>query len=243
MMQTKQAAFKAAFPLTLPICAGFLFLGISYGFLMSSKGFSILYPFFMSLFIFAGSMEFLTVNLLLSAFSPLSAFFLAILVNARHLFYGISMLDKFKGVGKKKYYLIFGMCDETFSINCSAKIPADIDKGWFMFFVTLLNHIYWVAGATIGAVLGKFLTINTEGIDFVLTALFLVIFLNQWLETKNHLPALVGLFSALLCLLLFGAEQFMLPAMALMLLIFLLGQKIFKKKSLSNTTSRKEQTS
>ena len=243
MMQRKQAAFKAAFPLTLPICAGFLFLGISYGFLMSSKGFSILYPFFMSLFIFAGSMEFLTVNLLLSAFSPLSAFFLAILVNARHLFYGISMLDKFKGVGKKKYYLIFGMCDETFSINCSAKIPADIDKGWFMFFVTLLNHIHWVAGATIGAVLGKFLTINTEGIDFVLTALFLVIFLNQWLETKNHLPALVGLFSALLCLLLFGAEQFMLPAMALMLLIFLLGQKIFKKKSLSNTTSRKEQTS
>ena len=133
----KKKAFQAAFPYTLPICVGFLFLGMSYGFMMRSKGFSFLYPLFMSMFIFAGSMEFVTVNLLLSAFHPLSAFFLALMVNARHLFYGISMLGKYENVGWKKFYLIYGMCDETFSVNCTAKIPEDVDKGWFMFFVTL----------------------------------------------------------------------------------------------------------
>ena len=135
----KKKAFQAALPLTLPICVGFLFLGMSYGFMMRSKGFSFWYPLFMSMFIFAGSMEFVTADLLLSAFNPFSAFLLALMVNARHLFYGISMLDKYKHVGKKKAYLIFGMCDETFSVNCTAQIPENVDRGWFMFFVTLLN--------------------------------------------------------------------------------------------------------
>lgn len=139
-MKTK--AFKAALPYTLPICVGFLFLGMSYGFLMRSKGFSVGYPLFMSMFIFAGSMEFVTVNLLLSAFHPLSAFLLALMVNARHLFYGISMLDKYEHTGWKKFYLIYGMCDESFSINCTVTPPEDVDKGWFMFFVTFLNHLY-----------------------------------------------------------------------------------------------------
>lgn len=217
-MKTK--AFKAALPLTLPICVGFLFLGISYGFLMSSKGFSFVYPMFMSFFIFAGSMEFVTANLLLSAFNPFYAFFLSLMINARHLFYGISMLDKYKHVGWKKFYLIYGMCDETFAINCTVDPPKGVDKGWFMFFVTLLNQVYWVIGATLGGILGQLIQFDTTGIEFVMTALFVVMFLDQWDEVENHRPALIGLGCSALCLLFFGAKNFILPAMGLIILSF-----------------------
>ena len=135
----KKKAFKAAFPYTLPICVGFLFLGMSYGFMMRSKGFSFVYPLCMSFFIYAGSMEFVTANLLLSAFNPVYAFFLTLMVNARHLFYGISMLEKYKNTGWKKFYLIFGMCDESFTVNCTVDPPEDVDRGWFMFFVNALK--------------------------------------------------------------------------------------------------------
>lgn len=217
----KRKAFKAALPYTLPICIGFLFLGMSYGFLMKSKGFSFVYPMLMSLFIFAGSMEFVTVNLLLSAFNPIHAFFLALTVNARHLFYGISMLPKYQNVGLKKLYLIYGMCDESFTINCAVS-PEGVDKGWFMFFVTLLNHIYWVTGATLGALLGYVIHFDTTGIEFVMTALFVVMFINQWQETKEHGFALAGIICSLICLLIFGSETFILPAMALIILYFII---------------------
>ena len=214
----KQNAFRAALPHTIPIAVGFLFLGMSYGFLMRSKGFSVFYPLLMSFFIFAGSMEFVTVNLLLSAFDPVRGFFLALMVNARHLFYGISMLDKYKNMGWKKFYLIFGMCDESFTINCNVTPPPDVDRGWFMFFVTLLNQIYWVSGATLGALLGYVIRFDTKGIEFVMTALFIVMFLNQWEEREDHRPALTGIGCSLLCLLVFGSERFILPAMALIIL-------------------------
>lgn len=220
-MSIKKEAFRHALPYTLPICAGFLFLGISYGFFMSSKGFSVLYPIFMSMFIFAGSMEFVTANLLLSAFNPVSAFVMALMVNARHLFYGISMLEKYKDTGKKKFYLIFGMCDESFSINCNTKIPEGIDKGWFMVFVNLLNQCYWVLGAALGAVLGKVIQINTEGIEFVLTALFVVIFIDQWKEAKNYIPALIGLVLPLICLIIIGPQNFIIPSMILIVVLFM----------------------
>ena len=218
----KMKAFRAALPYTLPICIGFLFMSISYGFLMHSKGFSFLYPMFMSALIFAGSMEFVTVNLLLSAFSPFHAFLMALMVNARHLFYGISMLDKYKNTGWKKFYLIFGMCDESFTINCTVDPPADVDRGWFMFFVNLLNQIYWVAGATLGGLLGYVIHFDATGIEFVMTALFVVMFLNQWEQTKDHRPALVGLGCSALCLLLLGSDRFMLPAMGSIVLCFAL---------------------
>ncbi len=172
----------------------------------------------MSMFIFAGSMEFVTVNLLLLNFNPINALFLTLMVNARHLFYGISMLDKFKNTGVKKFYLIFGMCDESFSINCTVNPPVDIDKGWFMFFVTLLNHIYWVFGATLGGLLGGFIKFDVKGMDFVLTALFVVIFLNQWLEAENHIPAIIRVMSAIICLILFGSQNFMIPSMCLIII-------------------------
>lgn len=221
----KRKAFKAALPYTLPICIGFLFIGMSYGFLMKSKGFSLIYPVTMSCFIFAGSMEFVTANLLMTTFNPLHAFIITLKVNARHLFYGISMLDRFKNVGLKKLYLIYGMCDETFSINCTAEPPADVDRGWFMFFVTLLNQIYWVSGATLGALLGYLIHFNTKGIEFVMTALFVVMFTDQWEKATDHRPALIGLGCSLLCLLILGGNNFMIPAMGLILLCFALNKK------------------
>ena len=220
MAKNKLAALKAAFPATVPILAGVLFLGMTYGVYAHTLGFNFLYPLFMSMTIFAGSMEFVTVNMLLGAFDPFSAFLMALMINARHLFYGIAMLDKFKGTGLKKIYLIFGMCDETFSINCTADIPENIDKGDYMLFVTLLNQLYWVAGATLGGLCGSLLIFNTTGLDFVMTAMFTVIFTEQWMKDKNHLPALAGLALSLICLVLFGKDSFILPSM-LAILAFL----------------------
>ena len=220
----KRKAFQAALPHTLPICVGFLFLGMFYGFLMRSKGFPFYYPLLMSLFIFAGSMEFVTVNLLLSTFPPVSAFLLTLMVNARHIFYGISMLETYRGTGWKKFYLIYGMCDESFSINCSTTPPPGVDKSWFMFFVTLLNHIYWVTGATLGALLGYVIHFDTTGIEFVMTALFVVIFLDQWEQGGDHKAALTGVACAGLCLVIFGSQSFILPAMLLMVMCFSLGK-------------------
>ena len=230
-MNPKIKALKAAFPHTIPILMGFLFLGLAYGFYMNSKGFSFWWPLLMSATIFAGSMEFVTVSLLCGAFNPVYAFLLALMVNARHLFYGISMLERFKGTGRKKWYLIFGMCDESFSILCSTKSPKGVDKGWFMVFVTLLNQCYWVPGATLGGILGSFIPYNTQGIDFVMTALFAAIFIDQWKSQKNHLPALVGLAVPAVCLIVFGPDQFILPSMALILTVLSLLKKPLNKEA------------
>lgn len=228
-MGVKTKALKAAFPHTIPIMMGFLFLGASYGIYMNVSGFEFWYPMITSMLIFAGSVEFVTVNLLLGAFNPLQAFLLAFMINARHIFYGISMLDKYRGTGFKKFYLIYGMCDESFSVNYTADIPEDVDKGWFMFFVNLLNQIYWVAGATIGGILGGIITFNTNGIEFVMTAMFVVIFLEQWLKEKNHISSILGLVISAGCLILFGADQFIIPSMAAMLIILTLLRKVLDK--------------
>ena len=226
----KRKALKAAFPYTLPICVGFLFLGLSYGFLMRSQGFSFVYPLLMSIFIFAGSMEFVTVELLLSAFNPLHAFLLALMVNARHLFYGLSMLQKYRSTGWKKFYLIFGMCDESFSINCTVNPPEGVDRGWFMFFVTLLNHFYWFSGSTLGGVFGGLIQFNTEGLDFVMTAMFVVIFLEQWLKDRDHTSALVGLAASAACLVFFGPDDFIIPAMLAILGVLTLLRGTLERK-------------
>ena len=206
-------ALKAAFPHTIPIFADFWFLGMTYGIYMNISGFSFWYPMLMSVTIFAGSMEFITVNMLLGAFSPFQALMMTLMINARHLFYGLSMLDKFKGMGWKKFYLIFGMCDESFSINYTADIPEDVDRGWFYFFVTLLNHFYWFFGATLGGIFGSFIHFSTEGLEFAMTAMFVVIFMEQWFKDKNHAASLFGLGISLLCLICFGADNFIIPAM------------------------------
>ncbi len=213
MDKTYRKALKAAFPHTLPILTGFLFLGMTYGIYMRVSGFSFWYPLLMSLTIFAGSVEFVAVNLLLGSFNPLQALAMTLMLNARHLFYGISLLDKYRGAGWKKPYLIFGLCDETFSINYTAVIPEGVDRSCFYFWVTLLDHSYWVLGATLGGLFGALLPFNTEGLDFVMTAMFAVIFLEQWQKDSDHTSALLGVGLSLLCLFAFGADHFIIPSM------------------------------
>lgn len=222
-------ALKKAFPYTLPIFAGFWFLGLAYGIYMNASGFSFVYPMLMSMVIFGGSLEFVTVSMLLSPYAPIQAFVMALLIQARHIFYGISMLDRFKGLGFKKFYLIFGMCDETFSINYTADIPADVDRGWFMFFVTLLNHFYWVLGSTIGGLAGSLLKFDTDGISFVMTAMFVVIFLEQWLKEERHDASCMGIFVSVLCLVIFGADSFMPPTMVLIIALLALLRNFFER--------------
>lgn len=192
---------------------------------MKVSGFSFVYPMLMSLLIFGGLLEFVTVEMLLSPFAPLQVFLMALLIQARHLFYGISMLGKFKGTGWKKFFLIFGMCDETFSVNYTAKIPEGVDKGWFMLWVTFLNQFYWVSAATTGGLIGSLLKFDTTGISFVMTAMFVVIFLEQWLKEKNHVSSLMGIAVSVLCLICFGADSFMLPTMAAIVLLLTLSRK------------------
>lgn len=227
--QKIKKALKCAFPKTIPILAGFLFLGASYGIYMRVSGFSFVYPILMALTIFGGSLEFVAVTMLLGSFAPLQTFIMTLLIQARHIFYGISMLEKYKNTGLKKLYLIFGMCDESFSINCSAQVPKDVDKGWFMFFVTLLNQLYWVTGATLGGLLGSLINFNTEGIEFVMTAMFVVIFLEQWLKEKQHYSSLIGVLGSAACLIIFGADSFMLPTMVCILCLLSLFKKPIEK--------------
>ena len=224
-------SFRAAFPCTIPILAGFLFLGMAYGIYMNVSGFSFVYPMIMAAVIFGGSLEFLAAQMLLSPFAPLQVLMVSLMIQARHLFYGISMLDKFKDMGWKKFYLIYGMCDETFSINCTAEIPGDCDRGWFYFFVTLLNQLYWVGGATLGGLLGNLITFDTKGLDFVMTAMFIVIFLEQWLKEKRHFSEWAGLASSVVCLLIFGKDNFMIPAMICILLLLTAFRKPVGRKA------------
>ncbi|MDO4281208.1 MAG: AzlC family ABC transporter permease [Peptococcaceae bacterium] len=225
----KRRAFQAAFPYTIPIFAGFWFLGIAYGLYMHVSGFSFVYPMIMSAVIFGGSLEFVAVSMLLSPFAPLQTFLVAVMIQARHLFYGIAMLDRFAGLGWKRWYLIYGMCDETFSLNYSAEIPKDVDRGWFMIFVTLLNQLYWVSGATLGGLLGGFIRFNTDGLEFVLTAMFVVIFLEQWMKEQKHYTALIGMGVSVLCLVIFGPDSFLIPSMIGILLLLIGFKKPIEK--------------
>ena len=223
------SAFRAAFPYTIPVMTGYLFLGISYGIYMKVSGFSFLYPMFMAITIFGGSLEFLAVSLLMSTFAPLQTFLMALVIQARHLFYGLAMLEKYKNTGLKKLYLIFALTDETFSVNCSTPIPEGMDKGKFYFAVSLLDQCYWVSGATIGGILGSFIPFNTEGLDFVMTAMFVVIFIEQWLKEKKHYTAFIGVLSSVLCLLLFGADSFIIPSMVCIFTMLTLFRKPIEK--------------
>ena len=213
----RRKALKVAFPHTLPILTGFAFLGLAYGIYMNTSGFPFYYPMLMIMLIFGGSLEFVAVEMLLSPFAPLQVFIMALLIQARHLFYGLSMLEKYKGMGRKKFFLIFGMCDETFSINYTAEAPEGVDKGWFLFFITLLDYLYWTVSATIGGLIGSLLKFDTSGINFVMTAMFVVIFLDQWLKEKNHVSSIIGLSVSALCLICFGPDSFMIPTMLIIL--------------------------
>lgn len=206
-------ALQYAFPRTIPIMVGYLFLGTAYGILMSVNGFSIIWPVLTSVFVFAGSLQYVGITLLVSSVSPVTAFFMALMVNARHLFYGISMLGKYKDMKTMKPYLIFGLTDETFSVLCGEPQPEGICGEWRCFWITFLNQVYWVTGTLIGALAGNVITFDTTGLDFALTALFVVIFVDQWKSEKDHKPAVTGVVCSVLCLLIFGKTAFIIPAM------------------------------
>ena len=210
-------ALKAAAPQTVPVFAGYLVLGIGYGIYVQSLGLPVWMPMLMGTVVYGGSLEFVLASLLLGAFSPLSAFLMALMIQARHLFYGLAMLERYKGYGLRSFYMIYAMSDETFSITCSAEPPEGVDRGWFMFFITLLDQIYSV------------LPFSTEGVDFVMTAMFVVIFLNQWEKEKQHISALIGILVPLVCLVVFGSGSFLLPAMACILVLLLALRKPIEK--------------
>lgn len=225
----KRAAY-VAFPHSLPILFGYGFLGLTYGILMSVNSFSPFFTAIMSLIIFGGSSQFVAVTLLTTAFDPLNTFIITAMICARHIFYGLSMLEKYKGLGLKKIYMIFGMVDETFSINYSAEPPSDVDRGWFMFFVTAYNHMYWVIGSVVGAISGSMIKFSTEGIDFVMTAMFVVIFINQWQNEKCHLSAVSGLILSALSLVIFGPDNFIIPAMIAIFISLTLSRSYLENK-------------
>ena len=209
---------KTCFIHTLPVMAGYLFLGTGFGMLLHTKGYGILYSAAMSIFIYAGSMQYLAVDLLTGGASLITAAITTLMVNARHLFYGISMIDTYKDSGWRKPYLIFALTDETYSLNCSGAPAGVEDSKTYFFLVSLFNQCYWVTGSVLGVLAGSLLPINTEGIDFALTALFVTVFVEQWKSTRDHIPALIGVFSSLVCLLLFGPANFLIPAMGLITL-------------------------
>lgn len=215
---------------TAPMLTAFLFIGGTYGLYMRSLGFEPIYPILMSLLLFAGSMEFIVAGMLLSAFDPLSVLVMTLMVNGRHIFYGISMLQKYSGAGWKKFYLIFAMCDEAFSINYTTNLPEKIDRHWFYFFVSLYLHMFWVMGASLGAFGGGVLGINLQGIEFSMTALFIVIFISQWQQEQIHDSAVLGVAVAVGCLLLFGSSDFMLPFMLVILALLMLLRKNIERK-------------
>ena len=223
-------AFRAAAPQTLPVFAGYLVLGLGYGIYVQSLGLQVWLPPLMGTVVYGGSLEFVLASLLLGSFAPVSAFLMALMIQARHLFYGLTMLQRYRGYGLRSAYMIFAMSDETFSITCSAEPPEGVDKGWFMFFITLLDQIYWVASAAMGAALGSVLPFSTEGVDFVMTAMFAVIFLNQWEKEKQHASAIIGIAAPLVCLHIFGSGSFLIPSMVCILVALLLLRRPIEAK-------------
>lgn len=225
-----QKAFQAAFPRTIPVMAGYLVLGFGYGLLMQSKGYNFLWSILMGLTIYGGSMQFVTVDLLSSGAGLLTAGFMTLLIHARHLFYGISMLSKYRGTGRLKPYLIFGLTDETYSLVCTGDVPNGVEKRLFYFWITLLDQVYWLVGSAAGGLFGQVVTLNTTGVDYAMTALFVVILTDNLLKRESRVPALVGVGVSLVCLLVFGAGSFLIPSMVgisavLMLLRPVLGRE------------------
>lgn len=218
-------AFQRAFPYTIPVLTGYLFIGIAFGVMFSEKGYSFLWAGLMSLLVYAGSGQYLAVNFFAPGVSFLQVIFLTLMVNIRHIFYGISLLEKFHGMGKKRWYMIFGLTDETYSLLCTTKVPEDVEEDQFLLAVSLLDQSYWVIGSMIGGIAGNFLPFDSEGIDFAMTALFVVIFVEQWMEKKNRAPEVIGVLAAFFCLQIFGADGFVLPAMLLITLLLFVGRK------------------
>ena len=218
-------AFRKAFPYTIPVLTGYLFIGIAFGVMYAEKGYSFLWAILMSLLVYAGSGQYLAVNFFTPGISFVQVIFMTLMVNIRHIFYGISLLDKFNQMGKKRWYMVFGLTDETYSLLCTTKIPEGVEEEKFLFAISIMNQSYWVIGSAIGGLAGSFLPFNSEGIDFAMTALFVVIFVEQWMDAKNRISETIGVAAAFLCLQIFGADSFVLPSMLLIIMILFAGRR------------------
>lgn len=227
----KKTIIKQAFYKSLPVLAGYVVLGIGFGILLRGAGYGVIWAFAMSLCIYAGSMQYVGVSLISGGASILTTALTTAMVNARHLFYSISMVDKYKGMGKYKPYLIFALTDETYSLLCEEPPAANEERRLFCFLVSLFNHCYWIIGSVLGSLLGAVIPFSTEGIEFSMTALFMVSFLEQWINSNDHIPALTGIFCTSLFLLVFGPETFLIPAMILITLVLTLLREYEKKVS------------
>ena len=219
------AVCKAAFPKTLPVLAGYLVLGFGFGLLLADRGYSVLWALLMSGFIYAGSMQYVTIDLLATGASLLSAALMTLFVNARHLFYALSVLDRYRDTGKAKPYLAFGLTDETYGLICGGEVPAGVEPRAYYLAVTAMNQGYWLLGSALGSLFGRLVSVNTAGVEFSMTALFLVLLLDKLLHKESRVPALLGLAISLVCRLLFGAERFLLPSMAAIAAVLLLFRK------------------
>ena len=223
---------KKALRDTVPVLSGYIVLGMGFGIVMQTKGYGVLWTLAMSVFVYAGSMQYFAIDLLCGGASLISTAISTLMVNARHIFYGISMVDKYKGTGKKKPYLIFALTDETYSLVCSGNEDMSKEqKHRYYFLVSVFNHTYWVFGSVIGAVLGQIIPFSTEGIDFALTALFVTVFVEQWKSTKDHVPALIGVIASVISLVIFGASDFLIPAMIIITLALSLLKLLRREES------------
>lgn len=226
-------AVKAAFPYTIPVLTGYLFIGIAFGVMYQEKGYNFLWAILMSILVYAGSGQYLAVNFFAPGVSFLQIIFLEFMVNIRHVFYGLSLIEKFRDMGKKKLYMIFSLTDGTYSLFFITKVPEGVDEHKFLFSIALLDQLYWIIGSAIGAIAGTLIPFDTTGIDFAMTALFVVIFVEQWLTSRNHLPALTGIAASLICLLIFGSDNFILPSMICIMIILLSGRKVMEEKEVA----------
>lgn len=220
---------KAALTVTIPVMLGYISVGIAFGLLFQKSGYNFLWAAFMSLTVYSGAMQFIAINLLTSGVGLIEIALMTLFVNVRHIFYGLSFIDKFKIMGKKKLYMIFSLTDETYSLLCSSKELVGVSRNSFFFCIAFLNQLYWIIGTLIGSLAGSLITFNTKGIDFAMTALFVVIFIEQWGTYKNHIPVIIGVTSTVLSLLIFGANNLIMPSMLFITVALMIFQKQIDK--------------
>lgn len=225
MKNARISALKYAFPKTIPVMVGYLFLGAAYGILMKVNGFGIGWVLAMSLCVYAGSLQYVGITLLTGMVHPAYAFLMGLMINARHLFYGISMLGKYRDIKKFRTYLIFALTDETFSVLCTEQVPENQNREWVYLWIALLDQLYWVCGSVLGVLIGSVITFNTKGLDFALTALFVVIFTDQWKSQKKHGPAMTGVLASVAMIAIWGSGSFIIPAMVVILAILTVSYK------------------
>ena len=233
-------AIKAAFPVTIPVMLGYLSIGIAFGLLFENAGYNFIWAFFTSLTVYAGAMQFIAVSFFYGGIGLIQVALMTLVVNFRHIFYGLSFLDRFNGMGLKKWYMVFALTDETYSLLCGKKAPAGVDEKKFFFCVAFLDQSYWVLGSVIGSLAGSMITFNTKGMDFAMTALFIVIFLDQWKAYSSHIPALLGLACTVGVLVAIGSGNLVIPSMILIVIALMLARKQIERRTTASVPGKED---